>query len=60
MKRGTELLRYENVRRQSEICRDGDTQAERGSDRKHTEAGNDEKQTEIEIDGKQNETRIDE
>jgi hypothetical protein len=58
MKRGTELLRYENVRRQSKICRDGYRQTEGGSDRKHTEAGNDEKQTEIENDGKQNETRI--
>lgn len=58
MKRETELLRYENVRRQTEICRDGNRQTEGGSDRKPTEAGNDEKQTGIEIDGKQNETRI--
>ena len=45
MKRETELLSCENVRRQTEISRDGNRRAERWSDRKHTEAGNDEKRT---------------
>ena len=45
MKRETKLLSYDNVRRQTEICRDGNRRAERWSDRKHTETRNDEKQT---------------